>query len=109
MRCSPLKKGVGAIAQKAQLPIVPIGIRKNDDGLFIISIGKLISNVSDAEVTHEKICAALADLTASGTQGKPTVLPTKESALTNVSGVFTQDNQPVSDRSIRARYDAGAG
>jgi 1-acyl-sn-glycerol-3-phosphate acyltransferase len=59
----PLKKGVGSIAQKTRLPILPVGIQKNVEGRFILIIGKLIRDVSDAEATHRKVSEALVSLT----------------------------------------------
>lgn len=59
----PLKKGVGSIAQKTRLPILPVGIQKNNSGRFILLIGKLITEVSDADATHRKVQEALVNLT----------------------------------------------
>ena len=59
----PLKRGVGRIAQKAQLPVLPVGIQKDSSGRFLIIVGKTITDVSDVEVTHQKIYEALVSLT----------------------------------------------
>ncbi len=59
----PLKRGVGRIAQKARLPVLPVGIQKDSSGRFLIIVGKAITDVSDAEATHRKIYEALVNLT----------------------------------------------
>src|SRR5947209_8974325 len=51
----PLKKGVGRIAQKTRTPILPIGIQKNSSGRFIVVVGKTITDISDVDITHQKI------------------------------------------------------
>lgn len=59
----PLKKGVGALAQKTGVPVLPIGIRKEPDGRVIIRIGQMIHDVSNAEAVQEQVYQALVTLT----------------------------------------------
>lgn len=61
-RLLPMKKGVGSIAKKTGLPILPIGINKSSAGEFVITIGKPVTDVSDAEAVHRKIQETLAHL-----------------------------------------------
>jgi 1-acyl-sn-glycerol-3-phosphate acyltransferase len=60
----PLKKGVGSLAQKTQLPVLPVGIHRNKKGRFVIRVGEPIHEVSDSEMVLEQIDHALRRLTA---------------------------------------------
>ncbi len=59
----PMKKGAGKIAQKARVPILPIGIRQDNSGRFVLIVGKPIADVSDAEAANQKVYEALVNLT----------------------------------------------
>lgn len=59
----PLKKGVASLAQKTELPVLPVGIHKNKKGRFIISVGQPILDVSDSELVLQKVHEALRELT----------------------------------------------
>lgn len=84
----PLKKGVGGIAQRARQPVLPIRIQKNDAGRFNITIGKLITDVSDAEVTHKKISEALANLAAPIREGEVSNLGAGNSPQSSTLGAL---------------------
>lgn len=58
----PFKKGIGGIAAKMQLPVVPVGIRRNPDGCFVIAIGEPIANISDPDVLQSRIEQSVASL-----------------------------------------------
>jgi 1-acyl-sn-glycerol-3-phosphate acyltransferase len=58
----PFKKGIGGIAAKTQLPVVPVGIRRNPDGRFVIAIGEPIANISDPDVLQSRIEQSVASL-----------------------------------------------
>lgn len=59
----PLKKGIGAMAQKYQVPILPVGIRNDASGRAIVTIGELMTDVSDAEQVQQAVYEALVALT----------------------------------------------
>lgn len=60
----PLKKGFAQLAHKAQVPIVPVGIRKDKTtGRLFVNVGPPITDVSDPDVVHEQVSQALALLT----------------------------------------------
>jgi 1-acyl-sn-glycerol-3-phosphate acyltransferase len=59
----PLKKGIGAMAQKYQVPVLPVGIRNCEDGRAEVRIGELITDVSDAEKVQQAVYEALVALT----------------------------------------------
>ena len=60
----PFKKGVVSIAHKANVPILPVGIRKqSEDGKFVIKIGKLIEPDEDTDKMQTLLYTALLQLT----------------------------------------------
>ncbi|MDP9360379.1 MAG: 1-acyl-sn-glycerol-3-phosphate acyltransferase [Acidobacteriota bacterium] len=64
----PFRKGVGGIAARTQLPVVPLGIRRNLEGRFVIAIGEPIADISDPDVLQSRIersVASLVDASAS--------------------------------------------
>ena len=60
----PLKKGVGSLARKTQLPVLPVGIHRNKKGRFVIRVGQPIHEVSDSEMVLQQVDHALRQLTA---------------------------------------------
>jgi len=58
----PFKKGIGGIAAKTQLPVVPVGIHRNAKGRFVIVIGEVIANISDPDVMQSRIEQSIATL-----------------------------------------------
>ena len=52
---SPLKKGFGSLAAKTNVPILPIGIFRPSKNSFVLTVGKPITDVSDAEHLHELV------------------------------------------------------
>jgi 1-acyl-sn-glycerol-3-phosphate acyltransferase len=60
----PLKKGVGSLARKTQLPVLPVGIHRNKKGRFVIRVGQPIHEVFDADLVLQKVDEALRQLTA---------------------------------------------
>jgi len=62
----PLKKGVGSLAVKTGLPVLPIGIHKSAAGRFIVTVGEPIMDVSDPEVVHANVQRSLIRLVDPG-------------------------------------------
>ena len=63
---SPLRKGFGSIAKKTNLPVIPVGIYKNNSGKFVITVGEVVTDVRNKDVVHEKVRQALSHLADSG-------------------------------------------
>ncbi len=59
----PLKKGIGGLAQKTNTPILPVGIYRDENNRFVVTVGEMITDVSDAEKVQEKVYEALVHLT----------------------------------------------
>ena len=62
----PFKKGFGGLAVKSGLPVLPIGIHRNEKGRFIVTVGELIEGGSDPEVLHAKVHEAVVHLSDPG-------------------------------------------
>lgn len=59
----PLKKGIGGLAKKTGLPVLPIGLyREESTQRFVVTIGEAITDVTDAETVQDKVYEALAHL-----------------------------------------------
>jgi len=58
----PLKKGAGSLAKKTRLPVLPVGIHKNNRGRFVITVGQAITDVSDPDNVNKKVHQALLQL-----------------------------------------------
>jgi len=58
----PFKKGIGGLAAKTQLPVIPVGIRKNARGRYFIAIGEPIVDVSDPEIIQSRVEQSIAAL-----------------------------------------------
>lgn len=58
----PFKKGFGALACKTGTPILPVGICKDASGRFMVTIGQLMTDVSDADVIQSQVYDALVRL-----------------------------------------------
>lgn len=59
----PLKKGLGGLACKTKTPVLPVGVYRVSPKRFRVTIGKLITDVSDAEAVQQKVYEALVALT----------------------------------------------
>lgn len=59
----PLKKGIGGMAHKFQIPILPVGITKDDSGRFVVTVGEVIQDLSDPDQIQESVYNALVHLT----------------------------------------------
>lgn len=57
----PLKKGVGGLAVRTGLPVVPVGLHKNA-GRLIVTVGEPIVSIADPEAVHEAMHLALLHL-----------------------------------------------
>jgi 1-acyl-sn-glycerol-3-phosphate acyltransferase len=51
----PLRRGVGAIAVRTGLPVVPIAIRRTSSGRFIVTIGETISAIADPDLVQARM------------------------------------------------------
>ncbi len=59
----PLKKGFSTLAAKTNVPVLPIGISMAPDHTWRVRVGKLITDVSDADAVHEQVQRELERLT----------------------------------------------
>jgi 1-acyl-sn-glycerol-3-phosphate acyltransferase len=59
----PLKKGIGALAHKTGVPVVPVGITKGSGKDIFLTFGKPITDVSDPEAIQDQVYQALVNLT----------------------------------------------
>jgi 1-acyl-sn-glycerol-3-phosphate acyltransferase len=58
----PFKKGIGALAAKTKVPVLPVGICRDADDKLMVTIGELITDVSDAEALQEKLYHTISHL-----------------------------------------------
>jgi 1-acyl-sn-glycerol-3-phosphate acyltransferase len=58
----PLKKGVGGLAQKTKTPVLPVGIFRDASGELTLTIGELMTNVTDPDKIQEQVYEALVHL-----------------------------------------------
>ncbi len=61
-RILPLKKGLGGLAQKTKSPVLPVGITRNEEGRFVVTVGELITDVADADALQDRVYEALVHL-----------------------------------------------
>lgn len=59
----PMRRGVGGLAVKTGLPVLPIGIHRAD-GRTIVTVGEPITGYDDPELLHARIEETLTRLTA---------------------------------------------
>jgi len=64
----PFKKGIGGIAAKTQLAVVPLGIRRDADGRFFVAIGEPIENISDPDILQSRIEQSVVSLAGANTR-----------------------------------------
>ncbi|HEV7241683.1 MAG TPA: lysophospholipid acyltransferase family protein [Thermoanaerobaculia bacterium] len=62
----PFKKGVGGLAVRSGLPVLPIGIHRNAKGRFIVTVGEPFAGGSDPEAVHAKVHESLVHLSDPG-------------------------------------------
>lgn len=59
----PLKKGLGGLAQKTGTPVLPVGISKDPQGRIHVRIGRLITDLQNADAIQERLYVSLVELT----------------------------------------------
>lgn len=63
----PFKKGLGSMAHKTGVPVVPVGITRFGKNRLLVRIGKPITGLADAEAIQDAVYKALVDLTQPAT------------------------------------------
>jgi 1-acyl-sn-glycerol-3-phosphate acyltransferase len=58
----PFKKGLGAMAIKTQVPVLPIGIFKTDRGRVCLRIGELLTRLESAEAVQKEAFDSISQL-----------------------------------------------